>query len=184
MNTRQMENKEQHPIYSKSSIEFITIASEYCGYIERQQEFNVTDFIDKTTKLIPLIYLKMSLLPEFTPDLEESPEKFVSEYDYNYMQNGIAEKLGANNDYLEVFHEDMQYSDTPIIAYISENLVDIYQSLKDTISNYDLGSEEAIINAMAECQQNFINYWGQRLTSALKALHYIKYNVNFDEDVS
>lgn len=169
-------------IYSSASLEFITVANEYCAFLELQKEYTPKDFVDKCTKLLPLLYLKTSLLPRFEPILEEPAEKFVTEYDYNHLNNNIAEKLGEHNDFLEVFHEDMQYSDTPILAYISESLCDIYQDLKDTLQNFELAAEEAMNDAMYECQSNFENIWGQTLVNVLRPLHQLKYSSIFDEE--
>jgi hypothetical protein len=173
------DNKEG--IYSSASIEFITVANDYCGFLELQNEFIAEDFVDKLTKLLPLLYLKVSLLPRFSARLEEMPEKFVSEYDYSHLINNLAEKLGEKNDYLEVFHEEMQYSDTPIIASIAENLADIYQDLKDTLNNFELAAEDVMNDTMFVCQNNFETYWGQALTNALRALHQIRFSDTFDE---
>lgn len=170
-------------IYSRPSIEFITVANEYCGFLDLQNEFTPKTFVEKATKLLPLLYLKASLLPKFEHRLEEMPERFVTEYDYNHLSNNIAEKLGEKNDYLETFHEDMQYSDTPIVAYISENLADIYQDLKDTLSNFELAAEDVMNDAMAVCQENFQTIWGQALTNALKALHQICYSDAFEDEM-
>lgn len=176
-----MEQNNDQAIYSRSSIEFITVANEYCGFLELHQEFSPVDFVDKATKLLPLLYLKVSLLPKLTQQLEEEPEKFVTEYDYNNVINNIAEKLGEKNDYLEVFHEDMQYSETPIVAYISENLADIYQDLKDMLTNFELASEQVMNDALALCQDNFKTYWGTSLTNVLRALHHINYTDTLDQ---
>ena len=173
------DNKEG--IYSRASIEFITVANEYCGFLELQNEFTTEDFIDKLTKLLPLLYLKVSLLPRFNARMEELPEKFVSEYDYNHLVNNLAEKLGERNDYLEVFHEEMQYSDTPIVVSIAENLADIYQDLKDTLNNFELAAEDVMNDTMVVCQNNFETYWGQTLTNALRAVHQVRYSNTFDE---
>ena len=169
-------------IYSRASIEFITVANEYCGFLELQNEFTADDFIDKLTKLLPLLYLKVSLLPRFNARMEEMPEKFVSEYDYSHLINNIAEKLGEQNDYLEVFHEEMQYSDTPIVASIAENLADIYQDLKDTLNNFELAAEDVMNDTMVVCQNNFETYWGQSLTNALRAVHQVRFTDPFDNE--
>lgn len=169
-------------IYSRASIEFITVANEYCGFLELQHEFTPKDFVDKATKLLPLLYLKASLLPKFDARMDETPETYLSEYDYNHLNNTIAEKLGESNDFLEVFHEDMQFSDTPIVMSLSESLADIYQDLKDTLHNFELAAEDVMNDAMVICQINFETVWGQSLTNALKALHQIKYSDVFDKE--
>ena len=46
---------------------------------------------------------------------------------YELVRNQIATLLGESDTYLETFHPDMQYSDTPIAAFISENLADVYR---------------------------------------------------------
>ena len=175
-----MENKQAY-IYTIATIEFITVANEFCGFIELEKNYSKKDFIDKATKLLPLLYLKTTLLPNFKVQLDEELEVFVSEYDYNYIANNIAEKLEDKNDYLEVFNEDIQYSDSPIIAYISENLADIYQDLKDTLNNYELASEEVMNDAMERCQSNFKSYWGQQLVNGLRALHQLNYNQELED---
>ena len=43
--------------------------------------------------------------------------------------------MGDKDDYLDVFVQDMVYSDQPIKKSISEDLADIYQDLKDFIYN-------------------------------------------------
>ncbi len=169
-------------IYSSATIEFITVANEYCGFLELQNQFPAKDFVDKSTKLLPLLYLKACLLPKFEPRLDDVPEKFVSEYDYNHINNNIAEKLGEHNDFLEVFHDDMQYSDTPILSSVSENLCDIYQDLKNTLSNFELAAEDVMNDAMFECQSNFETLWGQALVNALRALHQMRFSGVFDDN--
>lgn len=175
-------NTEQAGIYSRSSIEFVTVANEYCGFLELHEQFTAKDFVDKATKLLPLLYLKVSLLPELEQKLEDAPEQFVTEYDYNHVINNIAEKLGEKNDYLEVFHEDMQYSDTPIVAYISENLADIYQDLKNMLQNFELAAEEVMNDSLLLCVENFRTHWGQSLTNALRALHQIHVDGSFEDE--
>ena len=58
----------QHVGYSKEVIEFVTVAKEFCGYLESAQEEERNDFLSKVQKFIPLIYLKGSLLPNCESD--------------------------------------------------------------------------------------------------------------------
>ena len=74
----------------------------------------------------------------------------------------------------------MQYSDTPIAAFISENLADIYQDMGNFISLFRQGNEEVMLEAIAICRTNFREFWGQQLFNALKALHFIRYNEEDD----
>ena len=163
-------------IFDKNSIEFVTVAAEYCGFIERARGVEPGAFVDTALKILPLLYLKASLIPECEMIGEEDLEVFVTEEDYECVQYSIAQVLGAQDDYLEVFHPDMAYSDTPIKKCISEDLADIYQDLKDFIGVFQLGLNTTMNDSLYVCKEHFAEYWGQRLVNTMRALHNVKYN--------
>ena len=163
-------------IFDKNSIEFVTVAAEYCGFIERARGVEPGAFVETALKILPLLYLKASLIPECEMIGEEDLEVFVTEEDYECVQYSIAQVLGAQDDYLEVFHPDMAYSDTPIKKCISEDLADIYQDLKDFIGVFQLGMNTTMNDSLYVCKEHFAEYWGQRLVNTMRALHNVKYN--------
>lgn len=165
-----------NPIYKKNTLEFVTVALEYCSLIETSREHQSIDFVDKMTKLLPLLYLKATLLPEAIAEDDMMLEQSVTEDMYESVRFQIAELLGDKDTYLETFHPDMQYSDTPIAAFISENLADVYQDIGNFIFLFRQGNEEVMAAAIEFCRENFRAYWGQQLLNALKALHNIRYN--------
>lgn len=67
-------------IYSKNIIEFVTVSAEYCAFIERVPELEKEGFLDKITKILPLLYLKATLLTPEEPEEDGFSEKFVTEY--------------------------------------------------------------------------------------------------------
>lgn len=169
-------------IYSRNVIEFVTVAGEYCNFLEKSGKTGTRDFLEKIQKLLPLLYLKVSLLPETEPEFDEEPEKFVSELDYNMIQQKIAGLLGEHDDYQEVFDTGMQFSESALTASISENLADIYQDLKDFISLYRIGNEAAMESGLWECQKNFREFWGQKLVNCMRAVHQLVFSdIDFDE---
>lgn len=119
--------KENNPIYERNTLEFVTVALEFCTFVENAGNTGLFDFLDKAVKILPLLYLKATLLPEAEEDEDAEPELTVTEDMYESVRNRIAGLLGEKDSYLETFHPDMQYSDTPIAAFISENLADVYQ---------------------------------------------------------
>jgi hypothetical protein len=163
-------------IYERNTIEFVAVALEYCSFVEKVKEFSVFEFVDKATKLLPLLYLKASLLPELIAGEEFEPECTITEEMYETVRAQIADVLGVHDSYLETFHPDMQYSDTPIAAFVSENLADIYQDTGNFVSLFRQGNEDVMREAVGLCRINFQEYWGQRLLNALKALHAVRYN--------
>ena len=179
-----METDFDHPVYSKNVLEFVTVAKEYCTWLESTPTFERREFVETGRKMLPLLYLKASVLPKTEEMLEDDfMEKFVSEEEYEQILNAILAKMGPYNDYLEVFTADMQRSVEPLTATISENLADIYQDIKDFLMNYKTAVTEIMNDALLELNQNFEEYWGQRLVNVLRALHNVAFSgENLDEN--
>ena len=138
--------------------------------------------MDTTLKLLPLLYLKASMLPPCETIGDEAPETFVTEETYEIVRMNLASILADRDDYLDVFVSDMKYSDQPITRYISEDLADIYQDIKDFIFVFQLGLNETMNDSLAICQENFRLYWGQKLVNTLRALHEVKYSNTQEEE--
>lgn len=170
-----MEENNSQVIFDKNAVEFVTVAAEFCGFMERVPDMKRRDFVDKSLKLLPLLYLKASLLPACERMEESDPETFVTETDYEVVRSSVASLLGEYDDFLEVFLDDMAYSDTPIHQNISECLADIYQPLKDFICVFQLGLEQTMNDSLAICRELFAEFWGQRLVNVMRALHDVKY---------
>ena len=171
-----MEKELKDIVFSKDSVEFVTVAVQYCGYLENFEEENLGGLTDKLTKLLPLLYLKASMLPETELQDESEPEVTVTEELYNFIVSRLYNIYGKDDTYLEVFLQDMKYSETPISASISEDLADIYQDLKNCITIYEHGVVEYANDALYICAENFKGYWGQKLVNVLRALHSLKYS--------
>ena len=177
-----MKQTSEHPVYSKNVIEFVTVAAEYCSFLENSNQQDTKSFLEKMTKIIPLLYLKTSLLPAFDAMLDETIQQFVSEDEYEFVRQQVIAVIGQYDEYLEVFHPDMQYSDSPVLATISEDLADVYQDLKDMIANFQSADLQIMNDALANCVENFRNFWGQKLLNALRALHNVLYSgAGFDD---
>lgn len=162
-------------VYSKNVIEFVTVANEFCTFVESVDGFERKEFILRLQKLFPLLYLKASLIPEIEEKLPEFVEKFVTEGDYNFIHKKLQMKFGQFNSYKEVFDPMMQYSIEPLENNLSENVADIYQDLKDFILGYRIGTIEVMNDSLLECRNNFERYWGQKLVNGLRAIHNLVY---------
>lgn len=171
-----------NPIYQKDVLEFVTVAVEYCAYLEQAEGKERSEFIDTMSKLLPLLYLKGTLLPQYETFSDDMPQDYVTEENYNIVRGNIAYLLADKDDYLDVFVDDMKYSDEPILMTISENLADIYQDLKNFAYTYKIGMEEQMLTAIEECKRNFITDWGQKLTNVLRAIHEVKYSPDDIDD--
>lgn len=170
----------KHFVYQDATIEFVTVAARTCLFLEHAMETERQEFIEKMLCLLPLLYLKTRLLKEPEALLDGESQHFVQEEDYNYIQLGVKNLLGTDDAYLEVFMNDMQYSDEPITAYISENLADLYQELKDMAAAFQTGQEEVMNDAVLVCLVAFREHWGQKLLNAMRALHALSLFTNED----
>jgi len=172
-----------HPVYSKNVIEFVTVCREFCIWLENEKVEKRDAFAWKALKMLPLLYLKTSVLIKPETVLDDFLEKFVTEADYEFIRNRIKKIMGKFDDYLEVFTPDMQLSETPLSSTVSENIADIYQDIKDFLLNYRTAVTEMMNDALAEIVTQFETYWGQRLLNVLRAIHQAYYsNDNFDDD--
>jgi hypothetical protein len=166
-----MQNEMEALVYSGQVIEFVAVANEMCSFLEQSSGFSRPDFVDKTRKILPLLYYKAALLPRTGPVLDEGTEKFVSEEDWHAIHDAILTRLGRFNDYPEVFDPVIKDTEDLVGGSIAENLADIYQDLRDFVMLYRMGTIELMNDALWECTQHFEQGWGQKLLNALRALH-------------
>lgn len=169
-------------VFMRDTVEFVTVAAEFCNYLERAGELNRKEFVETLLKILPLLYLKAQMLPNDERIGEEELEDFVSEDSYEVLRITISDLLASQDTYLDVFVEEMKYSDTPVTKNISEDLADIYQDVKNFVYLFQVGINETMHNAIIDCKENFRNYWGQRLVNTQRALHEIAYNTNNEEE--
>ncbi len=122
------------------------------------------------------------MLPECEVMGEDGLESFVTENDYEVIRLNLQELMADRDDYLDVFVEDMKYSDTPIRKSIAEDLSDIYQVVKDFVCQFRSGLNETMHDALVQCREHFIGYWGQTLVNTMRALHEVRYSTTDNEE--
>ena len=176
-----MMEKEEKVIYSRQVVEFAASANEYCKYLESTQDINGIEILKVMQRLLPFIYLRASLLPLLEPELEETNEKTVTEFDWTRMHDSLLSKMG-NNDPFPVIVSAGDPSDGLYTGSIAENLTDIYQDLKDFIVSYKSGKEEVMNDAVWEVLMNFEEFWGKKLLNVLLAIHSVLYSEAGDAD--
>lgn len=154
-----------------NELAFIALANEYCHSLEHSLDYESREqFVGTMLKLLPRLYITMS-------DLEEDPfadayiESALEEDVYDMMRGRVAQIMAEEDIYLEVFVEDMKYSDTPISASVSENLADLYQEFFNIIHSVQDALTETQHEMLCQCRLNFVNYWGQTLCNVLRALN-------------
>lgn len=163
-----------------NSLAFIGLCNEYCIAVENARENTLRDFVSSMLRLLPRIYIAASDLKVSRP-IDEGDEPYLDSYldedYYESVRREIESLLGADDVYLEVFEEDMKYSDTPIGASVSEGICDIFQVLYNFITMVRDASSEVIDMALIAVKDDFDSYWSQKLCNLLRPLNHLRYKV-------
>jgi uncharacterized protein DUF5063 len=163
-------------VYSRNIIEFVAVANEFCKYAEHASDLKGDELLKILQRILPLMYIKASLLPSLNPFFENGNEKFVSEFDWLRIHDILRDKFGTADDYMEVFDERIMESEDHVISAISEDISDIYQDIKDFLLLYQTGTSEVMNDAVWECRMNFESFWGQKLVNSMRAIHKFIYS--------
>lgn len=164
-------SEKENIVYDKSVIEFVTVAVEACVFLEQNESTSREVWVDKMLKLLSLLYVKALFLPDTEISQEDFSASFVHEEDYIRIVNVVSSVMGEEDVFLDVFVEDMKYSDTPVSTLVSENIADIYQDIRNFISVYQYGLTDQMNDALYQCKENFRLYWGQKLVNVMRPLH-------------
>ena len=175
-------SKDNHIVYAPVTLDFVTVSVEFCSFLEKMEITSRTEWTKTMLRILPLLYVKATLLPQVVDLEDEMAEVFVTQEDYMLVVNQVASVLGEEDVYLDVFVADMKYSDRPVSSFISEDIADIYQDIRNFVSVYQHGLEEAMINALKIISENFRLYWGQKLVNVLRPLHALVYKPLADID--
>lgn len=153
-------------VYTKNIIEFVTVALEYCNYLEHASERSIGEFAPVMQKVLALLYLKAAIVEKPVTLGDADVPTTVTEAAYQDLQNKINGVMGSQDDYF----------DGEAASSVSENLADIYQSVKDFLENYKRGEQALSNDSLAQCMDDFENYWGIKLLNCIKALHAVVYS--------
>lgn len=176
--TASMEN----PIYAHDTLEFVTVAAEYCALLEKSEERTEEEFVGTLLKLLPLLYMKVQLLPEVETEGAFVPGDQVTEDDYNYVRDGAYRHLHKHDEYeMLVWDEDMQTEESRWCS-ASEGLADLYQALRNFVAVYQQRLEPCMLDALWQLRDTFELYWGQTLLDTLRQLHRIRYSMTTTDD--
>lgn len=165
---------------SKPVIEMATVANEFCYFFDTVENKDKDTILNFLQPILPLLYMKGSLIPQITPQYPESNERFVTEEQWEKVFTSLREKFGNDDEFWLI---DPQYINEtePLKASLSENIADIYQDMKDFILLMQRNSLAARENAVSECSNLMASHWGYRIGNIFTRIHHLLY---FNEDIS
>lgn len=163
-------------ILNTNAIAFIGLCNEYCGALENAPEVESEEFVEHMLKLLPRLYIAATdLTVNYVEDEEPYIENVLDEDYYDSIRRSVEMLMGEHDTYLEVFEEDMKYSDTPVAASISEQLADIFQVLFNFINTVRDATDEVVAIAILSVRDDFRSYWSATLCNVLRALNHLAY---------
>lgn len=163
---------------SPNSLAFLALSNEYCRSLEQAEGADKCEFIAVMIRLLPRIYICVSDISINQDDESFIAQAYLDEPAYDDVRNSISSLMGEDDTYLEVFTDEMKYSDSPVCATVSENLADIYQSLYDATEGCRDATPEMIAATLSCCREDFSRRWGQTLVNVLRAIHSIAHNTD------
>ena len=167
-----------------NALAFIALCNEYCHAIENARESGRGEFIGSMLRLLPRLYIAASDLGVGdTGDDEPYIDSVLDEDYYESLRRSVENLMGADDTYLEVFEDDMKYSDTPIAASVAEGLCDIFQSLFNFLETIRNAPDEVTLVALGVAKDDFKAYWSRILCNVMRPLNALR-DIDGDEDGS
>ena len=115
-------------------------------------------------------------------DVRQSPDgsdmymqEALDEDYYDSVRRGVESVMGEDDTYLDVFEEDMKYSDTPISASIAEGCADLFQVFYNYLETVREAPTELIEEATETLREDFAQYWARTLCNVLRAVNAVRY---------
>lgn len=168
-----MENQRQ---ISNNTLALMALCNEYCHSVETAREQGREDFIASMLRLLPRIYIAVTDVPEGLGDSEMFLQDALDEDFYDAMRRNVETVMGEDDTYLDVFEEDMKYSDTPISASVAEGCADLFQVFYNYLETVRDAPDELIEDATTAVREDFAQYWARTLCNVLRAINAIRYN--------
>ncbi|MCM1484515.1 MAG: DUF5063 domain-containing protein [Muribaculaceae bacterium] len=163
---------------STNTLAFIGLCNEYCSLAENVSAMERHEFIDRAVKLLPRLYISATDLANDSSFSNEDGyiEPSLNEEYYEQIRSSVAMVMGEDDIYLEVFEQDMKYSDTPIAASISEGVADLFQVCYNFVEVIRDAPEELIAETAGAMHYDFRHYWSQTLCNLMRPLNQLCHN--------
>ena len=166
--TEEIDNLDK--IKSTQVLELIRVAHEFCVFTESIESKDTTEILSFYQKVLPLLYLKGSLIPTVTVSDERFNERYVNEEFWETVFMNFKTKFDKDEYFWIV-----DANNEPMKASIAEHFADIYQDLKDFVILFQNNRLAAKENAVFEVKKFFAIHWGPRLTAVLPTIHQLLY---------
>ena len=90
--------EEDNYLYSQTVLDFVTVSTEFCKYLEQCEGTDLDNFTQIMRGLLPMLYLKATLIND-VPEVAGWNEKKLTESDYEYIRSSVARIMGDKDDF-------------------------------------------------------------------------------------
>ncbi|MHC1707612.1 MAG: DUF5063 domain-containing protein [Bacteroidales bacterium] len=177
-----MEFFEDDPVNARKVLDMLTVANEFCLFVESVDKYKFTDVVEYLLKISPLLYLKGSLLPLVTPGNDGIADRYVTEEQWEGIFNSLKQVFSKDDVYAASFFTENNDNETNQFS-LAENYADVYQDLKDFVMVYQKRTYTSRENAVSVCYQLFAGHWGPRILESLPRLHQLVYINKTDQEL-
>ncbi|MFP4662933.1 MAG: DUF5063 domain-containing protein [Bacteroidales bacterium] len=162
----EMENTQQQHI-----LEFVAVSKDLVDLLESASGMNARDFVLQSRQMLPLVYLKASMLPKLENELEGELEQYVTPEHYEYVKLSLNEKLGEWDATIHLEDNILMSTEDYLHVELSELFADIYQDIGNYVSRFRDGDDAIRNDATWEVKYNFDEYWGIKVLVLTEHIH-------------
>lgn len=165
-------------ILTPNALSFIGLCKEYCIAVANASNSEQSEFVDTMLRLLPRLYITANDLAVSISGMSDDIfiDDYLDETTYDDAREAIAQLLGEYDTYLDVFEEDMKFSETPITASISEGLCDLLQEFYNFLETVRDSTDDIIKAAIAAVCDDFRDQWSLTLCNVFRALNKVKHS--------
>ncbi|MDO7874116.1 DUF5063 domain-containing protein [Hymenobacter sp. ASUV-10] len=150
--------------------QFIVLARRYCALIEAPQPVAPEAFLPEMQQVLAVLYAAALRLDWI--DLQSNVDYEVAKIDLQAILVIVAEKVGDNRYYWNVFDPTDMTDEPPVCYDLLDDLGDIYKDLQYSLRVFDLQTADSQENAVWGFNHDFSAHWGQHCINAMRALHF------------
>lgn len=162
---------------TNNTLAFTALCSEYCAAIQGAATAERRQFVATMLRLLPRIYISARDLGDEGALEEAYIDHILDEDSYDAIRRPIEALLGEDDTYLEVFEQDMKYSDTPIGASIAEGLADLFQVFYEYLDAVRDATDDVVAAVVVAVKDDFDQYWSQILCNVMRPLNALSQNI-------
>lgn len=175
-------NKNDDLIFSRQITDFLTVANEYCHLVEESSSFPPGHLLAYLQRVLPLLYIKGSLLPVVETTDPEQLVRYYTEEQWENTFNTLRGILGKHDAFWEITHPDDHEIPQPEKGSIAEYLTDLHQEMKDFIMLFQQPLTTTKEAAVASCRALFYDHWGAKALQTAMMIHHAIYPCCSDQN--